>query len=125
MLLRDQFVMGLREGPIQQELRAQVRRDRQLTSEDVRKEALALESERQDLWAPSAPVFTQNVAVKPATDWKQTFCRELMQERTVNELVEAAVGSEHEEIEDASVVYGEGRVTRSPGQLVLFLYLSL
>ncbi|KAF4117959.1 hypothetical protein G5714_000010 [Onychostoma macrolepis] len=69
VLLRDQFVMGLREGPIQQELRAQVRRDRQLTFEDVRKEALALESERQDLWAPSTPVFTQNVAVEPVADW--------------------------------------------------------
>lgn len=80
MLLRDQFVMGLQEGPIQQELRAQVRRDRQLTFEDVRKEALVLESERQDLWAPSTPVFTQNVAVEPASDWKQTFRRELMQE---------------------------------------------
>ncbi|KAL0147593.1 hypothetical protein M9458_057099, partial [Cirrhinus mrigala] len=68
----------LREGPIQQELRAQVRRNQQLTFEDVRKEALALESERQDLWAPSTPVFTQNVIV--ATDWKQMLRRELMQE---------------------------------------------
>lgn len=79
MLLRDQFVMGLREGPIQQELRAQVRRNRRLAFEDVRKEALALESERQDLWAPSTPVFTQNVAVEPAADWKQMLRRELMQ----------------------------------------------
>lgn len=80
MLLRDQFVMGLQEGPIQRKLRAQVRRDRQLTFEDVRKEALASESERQDLRAPSTPVFTQNVAVEPASDWKQMFRHELMQE---------------------------------------------
>ncbi|KAL1276908.1 hypothetical protein QQF64_023581 [Cirrhinus molitorella] len=33
-----------------------------------------------DLWAPSTPVFTQNVAVEPAADWKQTFRCELMQE---------------------------------------------
>lgn len=40
--------------------------------------------------------------------------------------MDAAVGSEHEEIEDGSVVYGEGRVTRSPGQLsALSLSLSL
>ncbi|KAF4099706.1 hypothetical protein G5714_019832 [Onychostoma macrolepis] len=80
VLLRDQYVMGLQEEPIQQELRAQVQRDRQLTFEDVRKQVLALESERQDLWAPPTPVFTQNVAVEPAFDWKQTFHRELMQE---------------------------------------------
>lgn len=46
----------------------------------MRKEALALESERQELWAPVMPVFTQNVAVEPTADWKQTFRHELMQE---------------------------------------------
>lgn len=80
MLLRDQFVMGLREGPIQQELRAQVRRNRRLTFEDVRKEALALESERQDLWTPQIPVLAQSVATESAADWKQTMRRELMTE---------------------------------------------
>ncbi|KAL0152169.1 hypothetical protein M9458_051892, partial [Cirrhinus mrigala] len=44
-----------------------------MTFEDVRKEALALESERQDLWTPSTPVFTQNVVVEPAAHWIQTL----------------------------------------------------
>lgn len=52
-LLRDQFIMGLREGPIHQELHRLVRKTPALSFDEVKIEALALEEEQEDNWPPS------------------------------------------------------------------------
>ncbi len=52
-LLRDQFLLGLREGPVRQSLRVQLRRDPELTFEDLRREALALELDHAETADPS------------------------------------------------------------------------
>ncbi len=52
-LLRDQFLLGLREGPVRQSLRVQLRRDPELTFEDLRREALALELDHAEMADPS------------------------------------------------------------------------
>lgn len=44
-LLRDQFVLGLRTGPVRQELQRLLRRDEDLTFQAAQKEARALEKE--------------------------------------------------------------------------------
>lgn len=44
-LLRDQFVLGLRAGPVRQELQRLLRRDKDLTFQEAQKEARALEKE--------------------------------------------------------------------------------
>lgn len=87
-LMRDQFLMGLRDGPIRQILKAQSRRDPALTFEAVRKEALALEDDRCDEddmtsclavrnseTAAAAPPITT-----PSNDWKQELRAEIMKD---------------------------------------------
>lgn len=84
VLLRDQFIMGLREGPIKQELRRQVRKQQALSFDEVKFEALALEGEQDDNWpaghsclAVSRPNSSPQNSV---ADWKQEFRRELLKE---------------------------------------------
>lgn len=82
-LLRDQFIMGLRDGPIRQQLKLQLRRDPRLTFEAVRKEALALEADKIDQDDPPACMAvtgTGPAAVSPATDWKQQLRAEILKE---------------------------------------------
>uniref|UniRef100_A0AAV2L2A8 Uncharacterized protein n=1 Tax=Knipowitschia caucasica TaxID=637954 RepID=A0AAV2L2A8_KNICA len=52
LMLRDQFVMGLKDGPIRQELRRQVRKRPALTFDEVKTEALAIEEEQAEQWPP-------------------------------------------------------------------------
>lgn len=54
VLLRDQFIMGLKEGPINQELRRQVRKTPRVSFDEVKMEALALEQEQEEQWTPSS-----------------------------------------------------------------------
>lgn len=82
ILLRDQFILGLRDGPVRQELRKQVRRTPTLTFEVVKAEALALEHECQEHWEPSA-CMSANVGShpsRPVSDWKVEFRNEIMKE---------------------------------------------
>lgn len=84
ILLRDQFIMGLREGPIKQELRRQVRKHRALSFDEVKLESLALEEEQDDSW-PAGPscLAVNRSSPSPqnsATDWKQEFRREILKE---------------------------------------------
>lgn len=82
-LLRDQFLLGLREGPVRQSLRLQLRRDAALTFEDLRKEALALEQDHhQTVEAPVCMAGSGTSAPVPSepTDWKQALRAELMKD---------------------------------------------
>lgn len=88
-LLRDQFLLGLREGPIRQSLRLQLHRDPELTFEGLRREAVALELDHAETVDP--PVCMA-VLIRMATsgfcaptpsevsDWKQTLRTELMKD---------------------------------------------
>lgn len=83
VLLRDQFVMGLREGPIRQELRRLLRKTPALSFDKVKIEALALEEEQEDDWPPSTCQAVGKQAFRPqstVTDWKQEFRNEILQE---------------------------------------------
>uniref|UniRef100_A0AAV2KUJ1 Peptidase A2 domain-containing protein n=1 Tax=Knipowitschia caucasica TaxID=637954 RepID=A0AAV2KUJ1_KNICA len=64
LVLRDQFILGLKEGPVRQELRRQVRKAPQLTFDEVKMEALALEDEQGQQW----PAF-ECTAVPLQTSW--------------------------------------------------------
>lgn len=80
-VLRDQFIMGLREGPIRQELRRQVRKTPHLSFDEVKIEALALEDEQGEHWPPYdclAVSRTPPTHSKFATDWKQQLRAEIM-----------------------------------------------
>lgn len=82
-LLRDQFLLGLREGPIRQSLRVQLRRDAALTFEDLRREALALEQDHhQTVETPvcMAASGTSAPTQPELTDWKQALRAELMKD---------------------------------------------
>ncbi|XP_062403243.1 uncharacterized protein LOC134093673 [Sardina pilchardus] len=76
--------MGLREGPICQTLKAQLRRDPALTFEAARKEALALEEDRaQEDDLPSCMVVQNSeaaAATTPTVDWKQELRAEIMKD---------------------------------------------
>lgn len=79
-LLKDQFLLGLRDGPIRQSLRIQLRRNPTLTFEELRQEALALEQDHVDTSDPSHCMAT-NAASSPLplvpSDWKQALREEL------------------------------------------------
>ncbi len=80
-MLRDQFLLGLREGPVRQSLRVQLRRDPELTFEDLRREALALELDHAETADPSvcmAASGTSSSTSSGPSDWKQTLRAELM-----------------------------------------------
>lgn len=82
-LLRDQFLMGLREGPVRQNLRSQLRRDPDLSFEDLRREALALEIDHAETADPSVCMAASGtgVPIPPIlTDWRQTLRAELMRD---------------------------------------------
>lgn len=88
---RDQLILGLRAGPIQQELQRLVRRDSTLTFIKICEEARALEGDHSDAeqaWSsrintPMAPPHKIN----DAYDWKEKFkadIRKEMQEQLTN-----------------------------------------
>ncbi len=82
-LLRDQFLLGLREGPVRQSLRVQLRRDPELMFEDLRREALALELDHAETADPSvcmAASGTSSSTSSGPSDWKQTLRAELMKD---------------------------------------------
>lgn len=82
-LLRDQFLLGLREGPIRQSLRLQLRRDPGLTFEGLRREALALEQDHAETVDPSVCMATSGVYTPTSSevsDWKQALRTELMKD---------------------------------------------
>lgn len=95
-LLRDQFLLGLKEGPVRQSLRIQFRRDPGLTFEDLKKEALALEGDETEVSGP--PVCAAVSEVAPAQpggpDWKQALKAELLKDvrDQMSELSKALVG---------------------------------
>lgn len=75
--------MGLREGPIRQELRRLVRKTPTLSFDEVQMEVLALEEEQEDNWPPSICLVVGKQAIDPqptVTDWKQEFKNEILQE---------------------------------------------
>lgn len=84
LLLRDQFIMGLQEGVLRQELRRQVRRDERMSFDEVKREALFHESEQEgERWIPPACLAVEKPSpTRPPAqfDWKQEFKRELLQE---------------------------------------------
>ena len=68
--------MGLREGPIRQELRRLVRKTPRLSFDEVKMEALALEEEQEDDWPPPTCLAVEKQVLRPqptVTDWKQEF----------------------------------------------------
>lgn len=77
-LLRDQFLLGLRDGPIRQSLRLQLRQDPMLTFDDLRREALAQETDHTEAIASTACMGTFTPAASAQTDWKQELRTELM-----------------------------------------------
>ncbi|XP_073722641.1 uncharacterized protein [Misgurnus anguillicaudatus] len=81
-LLRDQFLLGMKEGPVRQSLRVQFRRDPGLTFKDLKKEALALEGDETELGEPPvcAVVSEATPALPEGPDWKQILKAELLKD---------------------------------------------
>lgn len=82
-LMRDQFLLGLRDGPIRQCLKTQLRRDTDLTYEAIRREALALELDQQGNDEPPVGVAASSACapIPPsAADWKRELQAEIMKE---------------------------------------------
>ncbi|XP_073727083.1 uncharacterized protein [Misgurnus anguillicaudatus] len=81
-LLRDQFLLGMKEGPVRQSLRVQFRRDPGLTFEDLKKEALALEGDEVEVSeTPVCAAVSGNTAAPPEhADWKQALRVELLKD---------------------------------------------
>lgn len=83
VLLRDQFIMGLSEGPIRQELRRQVRKTPSISFDEVKMEVMTLEEEHDEQWPPTTcwAVHKQVPhAPPPTTDWKKELRNEILQE---------------------------------------------
>lgn len=79
-LLRDQFLLGLREGPVRQSLRVQLRRTPDLTFEELRQEALALERDHTEGMDPPSCLAANAVSGPSApvtSDWKHALREEL------------------------------------------------
>lgn len=75
--------MGLREGPIHQELWRQVRKTPGLSFDEVKMEALALEEEQDEQWLPSTclAVSKPTPCSQPTVvDWKQEFKNDILKE---------------------------------------------
>ena len=99
VLLRDQFVLGLREGPVRQSLRVQLRREPNLTFEELRREALALEHDQAEHAGVPSCLATNVVEPPPAPaapDWKQALREEL--KRDVREQMSELSKSVREEL---------------------------
>lgn len=82
-LLRDQFLLGLREGPIRQSLCLQLHRDATLTFEDLRREALALEQDHVEAVDSSVCMAASGTSVPTSpgpSDWKQALRAELLKD---------------------------------------------
>lgn len=82
-LLRDQFLLGMYEGDLRQELKRQVRRDPDLTFDQVRREALYQEEDQQgEGWQTPVCSTTGRLGLshREQTDWKQELRKELLQE---------------------------------------------
>lgn len=98
-LLRDQFLLGLREGPVRQSLRIQLRRNPDLSFEDLRQEALALERDHTEGVEPSTCMAASAPAGPPlpaVLDWKQVLREEL--KRDVREQMNELANSFKEEL---------------------------
>nr|XP_055048838.1 uncharacterized protein LOC129434029 [Misgurnus anguillicaudatus]XP_055048923.1 uncharacterized protein LOC129434029 [Misgurnus anguillicaudatus]XP_055048991.1 uncharacterized protein LOC129434029 [Misgurnus anguillicaudatus] len=95
-LLRDQFLLGMKEGPVRQSLRVQFRRDPGLTFEDLRKEALALEGDEVEVSeTPVCAAVNESVPTQPErADWKQALKAELLKDvrEQMSELSSALLG---------------------------------
>lgn len=124
-LLRDQFLLGLREGPVRQSLRVQFRRDPELTFEDLKKEAVALEIDQAEVKDPPvcAAVSGTATAAPEVADWKQALklellkdVREQMTELSKTLLEELRLGTSRQEVRPAprDRVYSDGG--RDPGR---------
>lgn len=82
-MLHKQFLLGLRDGPIRQQLKAQLRREPELSFEKVRKEAMALEADRiEPDDASTCTAATSTAAAVPSTvaDWKQQLWSEILKD---------------------------------------------
>ncbi|KAK0149381.1 hypothetical protein N1851_009894 [Merluccius polli] len=82
-LLRDQFLLGLQDGPIRQSLRLQLRRDPTLSFEDLRKETLALELDHSEaINQPTCMAASSAYTPAPpsAVDWKRELHAEIMKD---------------------------------------------
>lgn len=82
-LLRDQFVMGLREGPVRRGIRLQLRRDPTMSFEALRQEALALESDQGEATQTPVRVAASSASVPAPVDsdeWKQKLKTELLED---------------------------------------------
>lgn len=81
IVLRDQFIMGLKDEHVRRELRQQVRRNPELAFEDVWKESLALEEEQNEVWPTSACLAVSRPPdCSAVNDWKQAFKAEVLKE---------------------------------------------
>uniref|UniRef100_A0AAV2MFS4 Uncharacterized protein n=1 Tax=Knipowitschia caucasica TaxID=637954 RepID=A0AAV2MFS4_KNICA len=88
LVLQDQFILGLKEGPVRQELRRQVRKAPQLTFDEVKMEALALEDEQGQQWpafectavSKTTPVSSHGSQV---TLFSESVCNELFRSKQV------------------------------------------
>lgn len=78
-VLRDQFIMGLKDDHVRRELKQQVRRNPDLSFEDVWKESLSLEEEQNDVW-PATSCLAVSKHSDTSSDWKQTFKAEILKE---------------------------------------------
>lgn len=95
--------MGLKEGPIRQEVRRQVRKAPRVTFDEVKMEALALEEEQEEEWMPSGclPVSRPTLCgPKPVTDWKQELRTEILNE--VKEQMTAMTKTILDELRDSN-----------------------
>lgn len=82
-LLRDQFVLGLREGPVRQGIRLQLRRDSALSFEALRQEALALEMDQGEIAGTTVCMAASSACGPTSTepiDWKQKLRAELLED---------------------------------------------
>lgn len=93
-LLRDQFLLGLRDGPIRQSLRLQLRQDPTLAFEALRREALAQEADRAETPDPPACMAASGICPPTVVDWKQELRAELMKDvkEQMAELSKALIG---------------------------------
>lgn len=80
-VLRDQFVMGLRDGSLRQELRRLVRKTPRLSFDEVKMEALVMEEEQAEQWTSSSCMSVdKQVLHTQTTDWKKELKDELLKE---------------------------------------------
>ncbi len=92
-LLIDQLMVGLRAGPIKQELSRQLRRNNPMTFSDMCKEARALEQELQD---GEDPILSQRVAATGAHN--TTVNIEPLKDQIRAELQQGLMGEMRKEI---------------------------